>query len=242
MPYVTQAIQSILDGTLQPDKVVLYLCKVEFGDKEVPQDVLQFVQDNPIVEVRYYPRNLRSYMKLVPALHDFPEDIIVTIDDDIHYHPNMLRDLVAVHTRVPDAIIAHRVRKIRLGTPYNKWRKYKWYDFVFKKLRPTFSGLLTGVGGVLYPPHSLDETMLDPDTFTTIAPTTDDIWFWAAAVSKGTPIVPVPAGHNALREVGKPAELSLKTVNLEPGNDRNREAFDRVLERYPHIRAKLSAQ
>lgn len=234
--YVVEVVRSILEGSVLPDKIVLYLFREEFLQNEIPSDLQQLVAESPIFEIRYCDRNMRSYLKLIPALRDFPDDIIVTVDDDIHYHPNMLRDLVAVHRRAPKAIIAHRVRKIKMDAPYGKWRKYKWYDFVFKKYRFSHRALQTGVGGVLYPPHSLDEKMLDPDLFTVLAPKQDDIWFWAAAASKGTYVVPVPVGHNALKEVGKPMELSLKSVNLEPGKDRNREAFERILCHYPEIR------
>lgn len=237
--YVSKAVESVLRGSVLPDKVVLYLFKGEFQENKPPQDLLKLAERDSRFEIRYCDMNMRSYLKLVPALSDFPEDIIVTIDDDINYHRNMLRDLLKLHSEVPEAIIAHRVRKIKLSTPYKKWRKYKWYDFIFKRHIFSHRALLTGVGGVLYPPHSLDEKMLGPEVFTTMAPTTDDIWFWAAAVSKGTYVVPVPAGHNALKEVGKPIELSLKNVNLKPDNDRNRDALEKILFQYPAIRKIL---
>jgi len=234
--YAVEAIQSILNGTMLPDKLVLYLYMAEFGQDEIPQALLDLAKENPRFEIRNCERNMRSYLKLVPALNDFPDDIIVTIDDDINYHPNMLRDLVQMHKKLPQAIIGHRVRKIVLDAPYKKWRKYKWYDFIFHKHLFSRRALLTGVGGVLYPPHSLDEAMLDPDLFTSIAPTQDDIWFWAAAVSKGTYVVPIPGGHNAMKEVGKPKEFALMSVNLEPENDRNREALEKIFVRYPNIK------
>lgn len=237
--YVSEAVQSVLNGSVLPDKVVLYLYMAEFGPGQIPQDLLRLAQETPRFEIRGCDRNMRSYLKLVPALRDFPEDIIVTIDDDIRYHPDMLHDLLKLHRQLPDAIIAHRVRKIKLDAPYGKWRKYKWYDFVFRKHLFSHRALQTGVGGVLYPPRALDQNMLDPDLFTAIAPTQDDIWFWAAAASKGTYVVPVPVGHNALKEVGKPVELSLKNVNLEPGNDRNRDAFEKILAKYPALRQML---
>ena len=163
----------------------------------------------------------------------------MTIDDDILYHADLLHDLVVMHKRVPDAIVAHRVRKARLNVPYRKWRKYHWYDFVLKKIHRTHLAMQTGVGGVLYPPHSLDEKMLDPSLFMELAPTVDDVWFWLAAVSRGTYVVPLPNGKRKPLEIGKPGEISLKTVNTNPADDRNRKAFDRILEHYPEIKQKL---
>lgn len=239
IPYVVQSIRSILNGSFIPDKIVLYLDTQKFPNGIIPTELEALKAENNILEVRFDPRDIRSYKKLIPALEDFPNDIIITVDDDINYHKDLLSDLIRVHKQLPDCIIAHRVRKIKVNKPYSKWRKYKWYDFIFKKHHLTHLGLQTGVGGVLYPPNSLDKKMLNPEIFTKLAPTTDDIWFWAAAVSKGTYVVPVPFGKTRAREVGKPNELSLKTLNVNPNDDRNRKAFDKILEYYPQIKEKL---
>ena len=240
LPYAAQAIRSILQGTLLPDKIVLYLDTQKFPDGTLPAEIEALKAECPFFEVRLDPAEIRSYKKLIPALRDFPEDVIVTIDDDIRYHPDLLRNLVALHKRVPDAIIAHRVRKVRPGAPYRKWRKYKWYDFIFKKIHRTHLAMLTGVGGVLYPPHSLDEKMLDPELFMTLAPTVDDVWFWVAAVSKGTYVIPLPNGQRTAKGVGKPRELSLMSVNLHPEDDKNSKALDRIMEKFPVIRQSLT--
>lgn len=239
IPYAVQAIRSVLGGSLLPDRVVLYLDSQKFPGEVLPEALEALKAESPIFEVRFDPAEIRSYKKLIPALRDFPEDIIVTVDDDIFYHRNMLRDLVRMHRRMPEAIIAHRVRKISMDRPYNKWRKYKWYDFLFRRIHAGYTNLQTGVGGVLYPPHSLDESMLDAGLFTRIAPTADDIWFWAAAVAKGTKVAPVPCGKTTAKEVGKPKWLSLKTTNLKPGDDRNFAAFSKILETFQTIKQRM---
>lgn len=237
--YAVQAVQSILDGSVLPDKIILYLDTQKFPEQNLPSELEELKSKSPIFEVRFDNAVIRSYKKLIPALRDFPEDVIVTIDDDILYHPNMLRDLLRIHKQLPNAIVAHRVRKAKLNTPYREWKKYKWYDFIFKRFHFNHLALQTGVGGVLYPPHALDEQMLDESIFMDLAPTTDDIWFWAAAVSKGTYVVPVPGWHHKMIGVGKPREFSLKTVNLKKGDDRNRIAFDKILKHYPAIRERI---
>lgn len=150
----------------------------------------------PVFEIRNHDTDIRSYRKLIPALTDFPGAIIVTVDDDVEYHRNMLRDLLQLHSRIPNAVLAHRAKRILPSKPYRRWKKYRWYDFVFKRIHKSFLNLQTGVGGVLYPPDALKKDMMAPALFTSIAPTTDDIWFWAAGVANGYPVVPVPFGHN----------------------------------------------
>ena len=82
--------------------------------------------------------------------------------------------------------------------------------------------------------------MLDVSLFTQIAPTTDDIWFWAAAVANDIPVVPVPFGHNKPKGLKKPRELSLKTVNFKAGTDRNAAALKAIVEHFPEVGQKIA--
>ena len=237
IPYAVGAVRSILQGSVLPDKLVLYLTFAQFGEAGIPQELLELAEQNPIFEIKNYDRDIRSYQKLIPALADFPDAVIVTVDDDVAYHRHMLRDLLTLH-----AVLAHRAKRIRLGEPYPRWRKYRWYDFLFRRIHRGFAILQTGVGGVLYPPHALKSDMLDADLFTAIAPTADDIWFWAAAVANGVPVVPVPFGYNKLHDLEKPCELALKMTNYKGGTDRNAAALQAILERYPEIRQRMETE
>ncbi len=239
IPYAAQAVQSILEGSVLPDKVVLYLTFSQFGENEFPKDLMKLAKENPHFEIRDYPKDIRSYRKLIPALRDFPDAIIVTIDDDVYYHKNMLRDLLRLHEQIPNAVLAHRAKLMKPGKPYRKWKKYRWYHFLTKRIHISFKNIQTGVGGVLYPPHSLKPEMLDVELFTQLAPTTDDIWFWAAGVANNYPVIPVPFGHNKPRGLEKPRELSLKTVNFKSGIDRNSTALNNILEKYPIVKQRI---
>jgi hypothetical protein len=140
-------------------------------------------------------------------------------------------------------VLAHRAKLIVPGAPYRRWKKYRWYSFLFRRLHLDYRTIQTGVGGVLYPPGALETSMLDQAVFMAIAPTTDDIWFWAAAVARGTYVVPVPFGpHNKPRGLGKPRELSLKMVNFKSGEDRNAAALAAIIEKYPTVGKRLKDQ
>lgn len=234
--YAIQAIKSILKGTRQPDKLVLYLTFDQFKKYGIPEELKEMAKESDIFEIRDYPRDIRSYRKLVPALRDFPDDIIVTVDDDVNYDRDMLKDLMKMHERFPESIIANRAKVMDTSKPYRKWKKLRWYDFIKGRTKVDPHIIQTGVGGVLYPPHVLSAEMINDDLFMNLAPTTDDIWFWAAAVTNGKTVIPMPYGrHNKPREVGKPRELSLKTVNFKGGTSRNDDALKAIMKRYPKI-------
>ena len=243
IPFAVQAIQSVLDGSVLPCKIALYFTASQFPEKEIPAELAALVEKNEIVELRFYEENIRSYTKLIPALRDFPNDIIVTIDDDILYHKNMLKGLLDTHAKYPDAIIGHRIKRIesnRKGVkPYSTWKAYKRHRYLLRSLKPNFRNLLTGVGGVLYPPHSLAEEMLASGLFMQIAPTVDDIWFTAAAIAKGTKIAPVPFGIFHPFEIGKPNAISLQATNISSGVDVNATVFKTILEKYPVIKQRF---
>lgn len=236
IPYAEKAILSILRGSVLPDKLILYVTLSQFEDNKTLERLLQLEKSTSIFEIRNYARDIRSYRKLIPALVDFPEAVIVTVDDDVEYHRHMLRDLLRLHARWPDVILAHRAKRIIWGKPYRKWSKYRWYHFLFKRFHRSFENLQTGVGGVLYPPHSLSSEMMNVELFTQIAPSCDDIWFWAAGVANGFPVVPVPFGRNKPRGLSKPKELSLKFHNFKRGEDRNAKALEVILKCFPEVK------
>lgn len=125
LPFCVQAIRSILEGSVLPHKIVLYLTAQQFPSGKIPSYLEDLLTLNTFFEVRFYNQVIRSYTKLIPAIQDFPNDIIITIDDDVRYHKNMLKHLLSRHMKYPNAIIGHRIRRIKLNKRYRKWKCYK---------------------------------------------------------------------------------------------------------------------
>ena len=88
--YAVQAIRSVLEGSLLPDKLVLYLTFSQFGESGVPQSLLELADSNSIFEIRNYDWDIRSYRKLIPALKDFPELYPTCVNG---LNPKSVRDL-----------------------------------------------------------------------------------------------------------------------------------------------------
>ena len=148
LPFAVQAIRSILEGSVLPDKIVLYLTAQQFPSGKIPSDLQDLSTLNSIFEVRFYNQVILSYTKLIPAIQDFPNDIIITIDDDVRYHKNMLKHLLSRHKKYPNAIIGHRVRRIKLNSRYRKWKCYKRISLLTRSFKPSYRNLQNGVGGV----------------------------------------------------------------------------------------------
>ncbi len=123
---VKYTIYSLLNQAFPPDKLILWLDEDSFPrrEKDLPRDLLKLKAFGLTID---WCENLRSYKKLIPALEKYPDDIIVTADDDIFYRPDWLRILYDEHLREPDCAIAHYTHKVRLNTSgvlfaFNQWQ------------------------------------------------------------------------------------------------------------------------
>ena len=54
IPYAVGAIRSILNGSLLPDRLILYLVFSQFGEAGIPDELLRLSEENKIFEIRNY--------------------------------------------------------------------------------------------------------------------------------------------------------------------------------------------
>jgi hypothetical protein len=230
---VVQAIQSILSGRRLPNKIVLYLADLQFPGRKIPDELMRL----PLLEIRWEQNDWRSYKKLVPALRDFPNAIIITIDDDIIYPRNLLTKLIRCHRRYPNAICARRVRRA-LSTRTADWKLYRWARCILWGMRPRLNNISTGCGGILYPPHSLYCDVMRNDIFMSITPTTDDLYFYAMAVMNGTKTAVASRSlHLDYIPGSQSVQGTLYHINCGQ-TDQNQINFDKLCEKYP-LKEKL---
>ena len=181
---VWKTIASIKRQTCQPEKIILWLSKDEFPEEKLP-DVLENMQDN-LFQVRFVEGNVGSHKKYLYAFKEFADHTIVTLDDDMFYHKDVLKCLVDVSEKNRGKIIANRVRRIPVNdgplSPYKKWK--------VKNLNPDDPDLIQiGVDGVLYPPGSLHREAFNSEIFMQLTPYADDVWLNAMARLNGTHVV-----------------------------------------------------
>lgn len=69
----------------------------------------------PLRFIDKWCNDLKSYKKLVPALQEFPHDILITADDDLFYEPEWLEKLYNAYLENPQIIHCHRAHYIQLN-------------------------------------------------------------------------------------------------------------------------------
>lgn len=178
------AIESIMQGTIKPNRIILCLGEDEFKGKTLPIYLQRQIKRG--LEILYC-KDIRSYTKIIPVLRKNPEAIIVTIDDDAIYEQDLLENLLTAYKEHPDCVSACRTELIKTDTDgkplgYMKWGMKQYVNY------PSYYNFLTGVGGVLYPPHSLHIEVTNEDVFLKICPRADDIWLHAMCMLNGTKI------------------------------------------------------
>lgn len=174
-------VSSLLQQSLKPDALILWLADSQFPRKEaeLPRELLALREYG--LEIRW-TKDIGPYKKLVPALKAFPNEIIVTADDDLIYVRPWLELLYRDYQKNPKVIPAHRITKIRFDGIERISAVPGGYDYY-----PTPSCLnkLTCGAGALFPPGCFHKDILDEEKFKMLAPTSDDIWFWLMAVLNG---------------------------------------------------------
>lgn len=135
--------------------------------------------------------DLKSYKKMIPLLQQGCNAPIVIADDDVHYWPDWLGQLVQARDPGKLEVIAHRMHRVKLDAsglpvPYNEW-EFETTDRTSSRLN-----FPTGIGGVLYPPNVFKPEVLNVEAFTTHCPRGDDIWFWWMARANGATFRRVP--------------------------------------------------
>lgn len=232
---VQYTIYSLLNQSANYDKIILYLGKDKFPNLEtdLPQELINLCGDK--FEIHWVEKDLCSFTKLIPALKEYPDALIVTADDDIVYPYRWLELLLLSYVKNPTEISCHRAHKIIFED--EKIKPYRQWKFSYPKACVSYNNFLTGVGGVLYPPHCLSEDVFDEEKFMRLCPQADDIWFWAMAIENNTQIRIVENNITRLEYIEGTQEVGLCYSNVR--EEKNDVQLQNVLNEYPEILDKL---
>lgn len=183
---VWQVVESLKRQTILPEKIILWLSKDQFPTMEcVPQNLWR--EEDGLFEIMMVEGDIRSHKKYYYVMQNYPECSFITCDDDVYYSPNMIRYLLDAARLNPNCIIANHTNRLTYNAvgqllPYLQWGKnntsYTIGDY-----------FQVGIGGVLYPPHTLHELTLRKDLFMSLTPLADDIWLNCMARLNKTKVI-----------------------------------------------------
>lgn len=226
---VPTTILSLLQQTCKPDRIILWLTNEEFPNKEkgLPKRLLRLKQYGLDIQFR---ENLRAHTKYYHCMKEFPNDIVITVDDDIHYSYNLVQTLYECYQRHPDAVSAMRAHLITLTgdgviRPYTSW-KYEYSDITDIPMMGLFA---TGVGGVLYPPRCMHDELFNVQNLKRVCLRNDDLWLKFMQLMNNTPVV-IAGKKSKLQYVGNTQDVGLCYDNVQGGG--NDQMLNALLDQY----------
>ena len=179
-------IRSLLHQSIRPKEIVLYL-GIDTNERDIPKSLRKLEKYNFTIKTGY--PDVKPHKKYLFAMKEYPRDAIITIDDDILYDKNFVKDLYLCHKKYTGCVCSRRVhcmKKNEDGTikPYNQW---EWECTDIKE--PSHQLFSTGCGGVLYPANIFPEEAFDIDAIKTHCFSTDDIWLKFMELKTDTKVV-----------------------------------------------------
>lgn len=225
--------QTLSKQTVIPRKWILVLSAEDYTGG-LPKHLRKLEKKG--VEVLWVENNPYAVKKLIPVIEKYQDSAVVTLDDDIIYHPSLLDGLVSHAKNNPKAIVGYVGKS--LVKQDNKLGMYNREDKPADQNTNSDQVYLIGWGGIYYPPSSLDNRVLDMGKVHEIVPGRgSDIWFWAAAHARNTKQICLGIPENI--NLGIPIPQNSETAPKDqPGKDVLLERFQKTIDFFD-IREKL---
>ena len=231
-------ISTLLTQSLKPDKLILWLAREQFpnGEADLTEELLDLRRFG--LEIKWC-EDLKSYKKLVPALKEFPNDIIVTADDDLYYSETWLESLYNAYLKNPENIYVKRATRLDIENNRIKpLKRNKRFNKDFDK-KSHYNMILSG-SGCLFPPNSLYKDMLDEELFLSLLPTHDDVFTWAMLVMNDKKIEVVGGFSEDMLCIEDTQQFGLCKINKKSGAGvSTSRAVEVIQEQYPQLLNKL---
>lgn len=174
------ALYSILHQTHLPNRVVLNINKEKWNDENIPELLKKLQRVG--VEINY-TEDIGPHTKFIPTLKKYPDDIIITTDDDVYYDEDMVADLYASYEQSDKKTVICRegksiIKKDGKILPYSELPHTR-------KNKEGVPMIPFGYAGVLYSPHIFGDEIFNMEKMKQLAPKADDIWFAAMELYYG---------------------------------------------------------
>lgn len=218
-------IESLGQQSVRPDKIILWLDENEFSIDNIPSVLIYQMKRG--LDIRFCP-NYKSYKKIIPTLDLYPDAHIITVDDDVLYASNMIDVLVKEQKQFPRMIIGHRGHRITFNAN-NKPKPYKQWDNNIYEEDSSHNIMLTGCGGIIYPPKSLHPDATNVRLFQELSPHADDLWLKIMAIKNDTLCKKTKYSDGGLA-LKRNRDIGLAQINVKNGG--NDVQFRKIIDFY----------
>lgn len=226
-------IASLLQQTMKPSKVILWLAQEQFPTSEIPKSLKRLQKRG--LEIRF-GEDLKPHKKYYYTLQEYTEHYVITADDDVLYPENFIEQLWRGHEKYPDTIICSWSHKIEFDAqgrfiPYNDWLDNR-------EEKPSYTTLAVGCNGVLYPPNCLSQEAFEQQKIMENSLYTDDLWLKCMEILNEYKTV------NCCKEIliyfNRLATMHSGLWKKNIGESRNNDIiWKQLMDQYPQVKKRL---
>ena len=173
LPQLHLVIRSLLHQKLAPREIVLYLGN-DTRDEDIPSSLRELEKYNFTIKTGC--EDLKPHKKYFFAMQEYPDDAVITVDDDVIYDKDFVQDLYNCYKKFPGCVASRRVHRMIQDTLGNIKSYNDWQWECTQILEPSHQLFSTGCGGALYPPKVLPPETFDAEAIKAHCLNTDDIW------------------------------------------------------------------
>ena len=199
---VCKVLQSIFAQTRQADEIVLWLAGEQFSGRKLPKKLVRLEREGRL-SIRWCDKDLMSHMKYYYVFRKFPDDLVITVDDDLYYPPDLIEKLYCSWLIHPCAVSAARAHMMLIKDgeilPCRDWLQ----DCCLIG-EPSMKLFAVSRAGALFPTYLFSRQLPDKDVMRNSRLDSDDkgsedkgsddkwlndIWLKMMQVEAGVPVV-----------------------------------------------------
>lgn len=235
---VYTTITTLINQDMRPQQIILWLDEEEFNDETLP-DKLKKLRDEVSFFDICYCENLRSHKKYYYCLKQYPNNIIVTADDDVYYPSSWLGDLFKCHLQYPECVCCTNAHKMHLTSDYLIDSYNKW-EYLVSDEGPDILLCPIGVGGVLYPPNIFHHDIFDKEFIKGNCFNADDLWLRIMTLLMGVKVAHINNYPYTFLSIKNSQKNALSKENVI--NNKNDEQLHNILSKYGEEIRKVLCQ
>lgn len=218
IPKLWLVIETLLSQSVKPDKIILYLSIVQFPKRkeDLPASLLNMQKRG--LNIEFVEEDIRSHKKYYYAMREYPNDFIITVDDDIFYPTTMIQTLIYYHELYPNDVICRYAKNIVWDNDSHIKSSLYWPRIYKTRVEGLDIFLGTG-GGTLFPmpAYCLYHDVLNIELARELCPLEDDLWLNTMIRLQHTKIV-VVKNYKGILPIINTNDVMLYSTNGGLGN------------------------
>lgn len=220
-------IETLLHQTMKPDEIILWLAEEQFeGIGSLPSELQN--QQKRGLTIKWCD-NLLSHKKYFYTMQQYPNDLIILVDDDSFYSYDLVKKLYKLHKKNPKDIVC--MTPALIHPDYTSHPSIWTRPRINEKIEHSFLAQPFTGQGTLYPPKTIPEMAFQKDIVMELCPYADDLWLKFVSLVSHTAVTSIYKCRSFPVSIYGTGASSLWHINGDA--KKNDEQWDALIKKYP---------